>query len=74
MELEAIDGVRTVAVRKNGDLLNVNVVLDTLEFAAFEKVVQKELELFDTHPDLRVRFNIEPFSPTEDTAPALHAA
>jgi hypothetical protein len=73
VELEEITGVHRVAVKQDGDDLNVNVVLETLEFAAFEKVILREMEISEQFPNLRVHFNVEPFSP-EDSASFLDAA
>ncbi len=58
IELSAIKGVRDVDITSTAGGLEVNVVLNELEFSVFEQVIQKELDLFDQSPDLRAHFNV----------------
>lgn len=70
-DIESIQGVTNVQVKRVGGALEVNVVLDKLEFSVFEKVIQKELDLFDKFPEMQVRFNVVP---REEETAILHAA
>jgi hypothetical protein len=70
-DIENIQGVTDVQIRQVNGAMEVNVVLDKLEFSVFEKVIQKELDLFDQFPDLQVRFNVVP---REEETAVLHAA
>jgi hypothetical protein len=64
-----IPGVRSVNVAPTEGGLDVLVVLEKLEFSTYEKVINRELELFEKFPHLTVRFNVEPF--TGDDGPLL---
>ena len=70
-DIENIEGVTDVQIKHVDGALEVNVVLDKLEFSVFEKVIQRELDLFDRFPDLQVRFNVVP---REEETAVLHAA
>lgn len=59
-DIENIQGVADVQIKQIDGALEVNVTLDNLEFSLFEKVMQKELDLYDQFPDMPVRFNVVP--------------
>ena len=61
-------------ISRAGDTVDVNVVLEELDFSAFEKVIQKELDLFDSFPELEFRFNVIPAEAIEEVPAILHAA
>jgi hypothetical protein len=71
-DIENIQGVVDVRVKQVNGVLEVSVVLENLEFPLFEKVTQKELDLFDQFPDMPVRFNVVPQQ--ADQAAIRHAA
>lgn len=60
IDLKDIDGVETVSIAQNGNVVEVTVVLDRLDFSSFQKVTRKEMELFDQFPGLRFEFNVLP--------------
>jgi hypothetical protein len=72
-EIEDIDGVQGVSIKQAGDSYAVNVVMETIDFESFQKVVAKELELFDKYPGLRFDFNID-FAQNEESNLGLNAA
>jgi len=72
-EIEDIDGVQGVSIKQAGDSYAVNVVMETIDFDSFQKVVAKELELFDKYPGLRFDFNID-FAQNEESNLGLNAA
>ena len=74
MDIEQISGVREVSVKRNGDSLDVCVVIDNMEFALYEKVIQKELDLFEKFPNLQVRFDVVPFIENDESSLTLNAA
>jgi hypothetical protein len=73
-ELEEIVGVHSVQVERNGNDFMVEVTLHSLAFEIFERVIEKEIALFDEFPNLNFRFNIQPASVTEEHSPTFHAA
>jgi hypothetical protein len=73
MELKNIPGVRSVAIDRKGNQFDVSVVLETLDFAIFDQVVQREVYLFDEFPEFKFRFSILPADAIDDTL-SLHAA
>lgn len=74
IELEEIDGVRNVAVTRRGNELQVNVVLDTLAFAPFEKITAVEMDVFARFPDLNFEFNVLPAAAFQEITSTPHAA
>ena len=59
-DIEQIAGVRGVSIKAIDGGLEVYVQLDKLEFSVYERVIQKELDLFDQFPDLKVKFDVAP--------------
>ncbi len=59
-DIEKMHGVVSVSARRDGDTVNVSVVMDNLEFGPFSAVAQKELEISDKFPGLRFNFDIFP--------------
>ncbi|HYL73330.1 MAG TPA: hypothetical protein VEU96_03950 [Bryobacteraceae bacterium] len=57
-ELQGIEGVGAVRVTQSGNSYFVSVVMDTYEFSNYEKVIQKEMELFDKHASFKFNFNV----------------
>ena len=74
IELGEIEGVQAVAIKRSGNVVEVNVVLETLEFTSFQKVTQKEIDLFERFPGMDFEFNVVPSAALEETQPVLHAA
>ncbi len=72
-EIEDIGGVQGVSIKQAEDSYAVNVVMETIDFESFQKVVAKELELFDKHPGLRFDFNID-FAQNEESNLGSNAA
>ncbi len=73
IDLTELEGVRGVEITRRGDTFEVTVGMDTLEFSPFEKVIQKELELFDEFPGLTFNFNITLADQAEAATSVLHA-
>jgi hypothetical protein len=57
-ELQSIEGVGAVTVTQLGNSYLVNVVMDTYEFSNYDKVIQKEMEMFDKHPSFKFHFDV----------------
>jgi hypothetical protein len=74
IDLSEIDGVRDVDISRNGNVFEVRVAMNTLEFEKFEKVVQKEIELFDAFPGLTFNFDISLADRAELAESVLYAA
>ena len=74
IDLSEVDGVRDVDISRNGNVFDVRVAMNTLEFEKFEKVVQKELELFDAFPGLTFNFDISLADQAELAESVLYAA
>jgi hypothetical protein len=72
-EIEDLGGVRCVEVKQSGVSYAVRVVMETIDFENFQKVVAKELELSDRHPEMRFDFDID-FAPAEESNLELNAA
>ncbi len=60
IDLEDINGVQWVDIQRDGNAFSVNVIVDELEFGSFEKITQREIELFDKYPDLSFSFQVTP--------------
>jgi hypothetical protein len=71
-EIEDIDGVKRVVVVGDGTDYTVTVRLKEMEFSVFEKVIAKEIELFDQYPNKNFKFDILPES-MDDPASLLNA-
>jgi len=72
IDLKNIVGVRDASVQRKGNTFSVNVLLESLDFPPFEKVVAKEMELSEQYPDFRFDFDIMPVE--QQATPAIHAA
>lgn len=59
-DIEGLPLVRRVEIHQSGERYDVRVVMDRLEFSSFERVVQKELALYDNFPALNFSFDIVP--------------
>jgi len=57
-ELQEMHGVEGVEVTQSGNSYHVNVVMATYDFASYEKVIQKEMDLFNKHAGFRFSFNV----------------
>ena len=74
-EIEELPGVHSVAVKRNSQTsFVVDVVMETLEFSTYQKVIEKELDLFDQFPALTFEFNVVPLAAVQGTSPVSHAA
>ena len=73
MDIENIDGVGQVVIKQAGNTYQVDVVMNTYDFASYEKVVQKELELLDT-PGARFTFNVTFSERATNPSAVLNAA
>jgi len=72
-DIEQLRGVRRASAKRSGDVFDVSVVMEDMDFARFDAVVQKELELYSTYPDFTFYFDI--MSASELEAPsAVNAA
>src|SRR5437773_1922786 len=58
-DIQEIAGVDGVTIRRMGASYQVSVIMGTFAFESYEKVIQKELELFDALPGLDFVFNVE---------------
>jgi hypothetical protein len=74
-EIEDMPGVRSVNVRRTeNDGLEVSVLLENLEFSTYERVIQKELDLYDKFPDMPVKFNVDLCVAPEEPALVYYVA
>jgi hypothetical protein len=71
-ELQEMEGVRRVLLSRTGNKIDVSVTIDSLDFAIFHPIAQKELDLFALHPELDFHFSILPESSASDVV--SHAA
>jgi hypothetical protein len=57
-ELEKIDGVGAVEINQSGNSYRVNITMDSYDFSKYERVIAKELEMFDKIPGSKFVFNV----------------
>jgi hypothetical protein len=74
MEIKDIVGVSDVSIEPAGEEIQVNVVLREMVFEVFDKVVQKEIELFDRFPEKRFHVSITSEQELRSNIPSVHAA
>jgi hypothetical protein len=70
-DIEEMAGVVAVTVKRTGDTFDVSVIMENMDFDPFRAVVEKELALDGTYPDLTFNFEILPKAALEE-ASALH--
>lgn len=68
IELEDIDGVLWADIKRSGSVIDVNVVVNELEFGSFEKITRHEMYLFEKYPDLRFDFRVTPVAALDNAA------
>jgi hypothetical protein len=73
-ELQNINGVGGVQVVQSGNSYTVNVVMDTYDFSSYEKVIQKEMDMFDQRAGIKVNFNVTFAEHAAIGSPALNVA
>ena len=74
-EIESIQGVGGVVIRQLApDSYEVNVTMETFEFENFQRVVQKELEVFDKLSSSKYVFNISFAEPSVVSSTAVNVA
>ena len=59
-DLEAIDGVSEVAVKRDGGTFHIRVALNRFEYDVRQQVFAKELQLFDAFPELYFDVTVTP--------------
>jgi hypothetical protein len=59
-DLESIDGVSEVGVRRAGGTFHIRVALDRFEYEVRQQVFAKELQLFDSFPDFYFDVTVTP--------------
>jgi len=57
-ELKNIEGVAAVDISHVGGSYHVNVTMGTYDFPSYEKVIEKEMEMFDKGPGSKCVFNV----------------
>jgi hypothetical protein len=57
-EIENIAGVGSVEINQVGDSCQVNVTMETYDFSSYEKVIEKEMQLFDQNHGSKFVFNV----------------
>jgi hypothetical protein len=68
IDLEEINGIRRVEIQRQGNTVDVTVVVDELEFVSFSKITRQEMYLFDHHPELSFDFRVIPAAALENAA------
>jgi len=74
IDLSGISGVQEVNITRKIDRLEVTVILNELDFVAFDKVIQKEVELFERFPQLKTRFEVLPAIAVSESPAFVHGA
>lgn len=74
-DIEEMSGVVDVTVKRTGDVFDVFVVMENMDFAPFSAVVQKELDLDAKFPDYTFNFDLLPLTAiTEESTLRSNAA